>query len=145
MIVGYKLTLLAKKKYAYLGPYLITTMNRRTILIVEDDQMSFESLKKILDNLGYQNVMHVTNGMDALAKVRETSFDIVLMDIGLEGKLDGIDTSELMEGKSRVVFTSALHKDGETFKRIAKAGSYGFISKPYTLQQVRDALENAIA
>lgn len=128
-----------------MGQILKLNMNKRTILIVEDDQMSFESLKKILDNLGYQNIMHVTNGMDALAKVRENSFDIVLMDIGLEGKLDGIDTSELMGGKSRVVFTSALHKDGETFKRIAKAGSYGFISKPYTLQQVRDALENAIA
>jgi DNA-binding NtrC family response regulator len=119
-------------------------MNKRAILIVEDDQMSFESLKKILDNLGYQNMVHVTNGMDALAAIKQQSFDIVLMDIGLEGKLDGIDTSTLMEGKSRVIFTSAQHKDGETFKRIAKSGSYGFISKPYTIQQVKDALENAL-
>jgi hypothetical protein len=120
-------------------------MNKRDLLIVEDDQMSFESLKKILDNLGYQNLVHVTNGMDALNEVKHKVFDVVLMDIGLEGKLDGIDTSSLMEGKSRVIFTSAHHKDGETFKRIAKAGSYGFISKPYTLQQVKDALENALA
>jgi DNA-binding NtrC family response regulator len=119
-------------------------MNQRALLIVEDDQMSFESLKKILDNLGYQNVKHVTNGMDALNEVKHQAFEIVLMDIGLEGKLDGIDTSSLMEGKSKVIFTSANHKDGETFKRIAKAGSYGFISKPYTIQQVRDALENAL-
>ena len=119
-------------------------MNNRTLLIVEDDQKSFESLKKILDNLGYQNMVHVKTGMDALSEVKTKTFDIVLMDIGLEGKLDGIDTSTLMEGKSRVIFTSAHHKDGETFKRIAKAGSYGFISKPYTLQQVREALENAL-
>lgn len=126
-------------------PYLKTTMNNRTILIVEDDLIDFESLKKILVQLGYQNIMHVTNGMDALAKVRETSFDIVLMDIGLEGKLDGIETCKLMEGISRVIFTSGMHKDGETFKRIANSGSYGFISKPFTLQQMRDALENAYA
>lgn len=120
-------------------------MNNKTLLIVEDDLMSYESIKKILDNLGYQNIVHVKTGMEALNEVKTKSFDIVLMDIGLEGKLDGIDTSTLMEGKSRVIFTSANHKDGETFKRIAKAGSYGFISKPYTIQQVREALENALS
>ncbi len=120
-------------------------MNNISLLIVEDDMMSFESLNKILENLGYNKITHVTNGMDALAQIKSANFDVVLMDIGLEGKLDGIDTSSLIEGKAKVIFTSAQHKDGETFKRIAKAGSYGFISKPYTMQQVREAIANALA
>jgi DNA-binding NtrC family response regulator len=119
-------------------------MKNQSILIVEDDAMSYESLKRILEDIGYRHLTHVTNGMDALAKVKEQSFDIVLMDIGLEGKLDGIDTSSLMGGKSRVIFTSGHHKDGETFSRVAKAGSYGFISKPFTPQLVREAIDNAL-
>ncbi|MDZ4667226.1 MAG: response regulator [bacterium] len=119
-------------------------MKTTSILIVEDDSMSFESLKKILDNLGYQNLVHATNGMDALNAIKEKSFELVLMDIGLEGKLDGIDTSELMDGKARVIFTSGNHKDGATFSRIGKAKSYGFISKPFTSQLVKEAIENAL-
>jgi DNA-binding NtrC family response regulator len=119
-------------------------MKTTTILIVEDDAMSLESLKRILENIGYQNISHVSNGLDALNLSKTVSFEIVLMDIGLEGKLDGIDTSALMDGKSKVIFTSGNHKDGETFNRVAKANSYGFISKPFTNQQVKEAIENAL-
>lgn len=119
-------------------------MKTTTILIVEDDMMSLESLKRILVNIGYHNISHVTNGLDALNLLKTISFELVLMDIGLEGKLDGIDTSALIDGKSRVVFTSGNHKDGDTFSRVAKANSYGFISKPFTNQQVKEAIENAL-
>jgi DNA-binding NtrC family response regulator len=119
-------------------------MKTTSILVVEDDAMSYESLKRILEDLGYTNFTRVTNGMDALNLVKVNSFDLVLMDIGLEGKLDGIDTSALMDGKSRVIFTSGNHKDGATFSRVAKAGSYGFISKPFTGQIIREAIENAL-
>jgi CheY-like chemotaxis protein len=119
-------------------------MKNTSILVVEDDSMTFESLKKILENLGYANFSHVTNGMDAIAAAKLLDYEIILMDIGLEGKLDGIDTSALLDGKSKVIFTSGNHKDGATFSRVAKTGGYGFISKPYTSQQVREALENAL-
>lgn len=119
-------------------------MKTNNILIVEDDAMSLESLKHILENIGYQNISHTTNGLDALSLLKAQSFDLVLMDIGLEGKLDGIDTSALMDGNARVIFTSGNHKDGETFSRVAKANSYGFISKPFTNQQVKEAIENAL-
>ncbi|OYU96960.1 MAG: hypothetical protein CFE21_01335 [Bacteroidetes bacterium B1(2017)] len=119
-------------------------MKNNSILLVEDDAMSFQSLKRILEDLGYKNLTHVTNGIDAINSVKNSHFDIVLMDIGLEGKLDGIDTSALLDGKARVIFTSGNHKDGQTFSRIAKAGSYGFISKPFTSQLVREAVENAL-
>ncbi|MCG9881210.1 MAG: response regulator, partial [Bacteroidia bacterium] len=88
-------------------------MKTNKILIVEDDAMSLESLKRILENIGYQNISHVTNGLDALNLLKSNSFELVLMDIGLEGKLDGIDTSALMDGNARVIFTSCNHKDGE--------------------------------
>jgi len=118
-------------------------MKNTSILVVEDDSITFESLKKILENLGYANFSHVTNGMDAIAAAKLLDYEIILMDIGLEGKLDGIDTA-LLDGKSKVIFTSGNHKDGATFSRVAKTGGYGFISKPYTSQQVREALENAL-
>lgn len=119
-------------------------MKNQSILIVEDDAMSFESLKKILENMGYNNLAHVSNGMDAINMVKQQKFDLVLMDIGLDGKLDGIDTSSLLDGNVKVIFTSGHHKDGETFSRVAKSGSYGFISKPFTSQLVREAVENAL-
>lgn len=119
-------------------------MKNTTILIVEDEALSLESLKKILNTLGYEHITHVNNGLDAVQLCKQQSFDIVLMDIGLEGKLDGIDTSSLLDGNARVIFSSGNHKDGATFSRVAKANSYGFISKPYSSQQVREAIENAL-
>ena len=56
-------------------------MKNTSILVVEDDTLSFESLKKILENLGYANLSHVNNGMDAIAAVKLLNYDIVLMDI----------------------------------------------------------------
>lgn len=119
-------------------------MKNNPILIVEDDAMSLESLKKILEGLGYINLTHVNNGLDAINQIKEKRFDLVLMDIGLEGKLDGIDTNSLIGDQTRVVFTSGNHKDSETFKRIASAKSFGFISKPFTPQLVKDAIDNAL-
>jgi hypothetical protein len=120
-------------------------MKANPILVVEDDAMSFESLKKILEGLGYRNITHASNGLDAINTARDNKFDVVLMDIGLEGKLDGINTSSLLGGNARVVFTSGNHKDSETFKRVAAAKAYGFISKPFTPQLVKDALDNALS
>lgn len=119
-------------------------MKNISILIVEDDAISLATLTKILEGMGHVNTRHATNGIDALNLLKEQNFDLVLMDIGLEGKLDGIDTSELIDKNTRVIFTSGNHKDGETFRRIANSGSYGFISKPFTSQIVKEAIENAL-
>ncbi|MFN4083329.1 MAG: response regulator [Bacteroidia bacterium] len=119
-------------------------MNSKKLLIVEDDLLSKESLIKILEGYGYTNIHWVSSGMDAFNYIKENKTDLILMDITLEGKLDGIDTAKIVDNNIPVIFTSSS-KDSNTFKRVATTKSFGFLQKPYTPALVKEALDNAFS
>jgi DNA-binding NtrC family response regulator len=119
-------------------------MNTQKILIVEDDLLSKETLIQILNSYGYKNTHWVSNGMDAFNYIKDVKVDLILMDIALEGKLDGIDTAKIVDSNIPVIFTSSS-KDSNTFKRIAGTHSYGFLQKPYTPALVKEAIDNAFS
>lgn len=118
-------------------------MNTQKLLIVEDDLLSKETLVQILNSYGYKNIHWVTSGMDAFNHIKDNKVDLILMDISLEGKLDGIDTAKIVDNNIPVIFTSGS-RDSNTFKRIASTHSFGFLQKPYTPALVKEAVDNAI-
>ncbi len=63
------------------------------ILIVEDNSSVALDMKRTLLNLGYQVSSIVSSGEDAIEKVNKAPTDLILMDIKLSGKLDGIETA----------------------------------------------------
>ncbi len=119
-------------------------MKNLTFLIVEDDEVTREVLRKTLAGLNYKNIMTCSNGFDAIDIVRKDNIDICIMDIELNNKLDGVDTAKLIGSSSKVIFTSG-NKESETFKRISEANSYGFLSKPITAQMLQQSIELALS
>lgn len=119
-------------------------MKNTTFLIVEDDDLTREVLRKTLLGLNYKNILSCNNGFEAIDIIRKGSIDICIMDIELNNKLDGVDTAKIIGDKTKIIFTST-HKESDTFKRISETNSHGFLSKPITPQMVQQAVELALS
>ena len=67
---------------------------KKQILVVEDEGLIAADLQKRLERLGYSVPMIARSGEEALLCARSTPFDLVLMDIRIQGDKDGIDTAQ---------------------------------------------------
>ncbi|MCZ7372465.1 MAG: response regulator, partial [Candidatus Methanoperedens sp.] len=65
-------------------------MEKIKILVVEDESIIAEDIRRSLENLGYSVPSVVSSGEAAINKAKEERPDLVLMDIMLKGKMDGI-------------------------------------------------------
>ena len=65
-----------------------------TIFLVEDEIILARSLSRKLKQLGYQVIGTATSGEDAIEKIIEHPPDVVLMDIVIQGEIDGIQTTQ---------------------------------------------------
>ena len=63
------------------------------ILVVEDESLVAETIQRTLTELGYRVPDAVASGEEALTRVAEIHPDLVLMDIRLEGEIDGIEAA----------------------------------------------------
>lgn len=120
-------------------------MKKKSILIVEDEPIIAADLQDRLTELGYQVLANVDSGEGALLQARNQVPDLILMDIKLAGKLDGIETALLlrkMTNASLVFLTS--NSDNATFHRARQARPQAFLSKPYRGRDLIHAIELAI-
>lgn len=88
------------------------------ILVVEDERVAAWSIQESLEGFGHTLVAHVTSGSEAIRTAGETQPDLVLMDIQLEGKIDGISTAEQIRSllKIPIIYLTA-HANSRTLKR----------------------------
>lgn len=103
----------------------------KTILLVDDDSDYLEATQLMLMDEGYE-VVPAVNGEDAIQKYRETSPDIVFLDIKMPG-IDGYETFfriKKIDSDARVVFTSSYAIENEKFKQAKQLGLGGIINKP---------------
>jgi len=120
-------------------------MNSRRILIVEDVTMIADFMALILGRHGFQVSGIVTSGEEAVKVACETSPDLVLMDIRLEGFVDGIEAAEKIRSFCNVpvVFVSA-HTDAAIIQRAMATGANGYLIKPFKGKDLLFALERAL-
>jgi PAS domain S-box-containing protein len=107
------------------------------ILIVEDEPVVAADLQTSLEGLGYQIVGVENAGADAVRSARQSRPDLVLMDIGLKGSMDGIAAAEAIHTNSNtpVVFLTGDSKE-ETMVRASSAGPYGYLLKPFRTKEL---------
>ncbi len=103
------------------------------LLAVDDDDMNREMLVRRLQKIGY-DVSEATNGREALNKLKERNFDLVLLDI-LMPDLDGFQTLEFMKADPRlkhlpVIMLTALD-DVDSNVRCIEAGAEDYVPKPF--------------
>lgn len=115
------------------------------ILVVEDELFIADELKASLQDLGYTVCGPCNNGKDALDLVQTNRPDLVLMDIEIEGEIDGIQTAEKMRKifDSPIVFLTA-YADDKTLDRASITKPYGYILKPASDLELRTAIELAL-
>ncbi len=120
-------------------------MEKKTkILIVEDEQVTALTIKKMLEP-GYEVVGVVSTGEEALDKAEEHQPDLVLMDIVLEDEMNGIQVTEIITSRFDipVVYITA-YSDEETLSRAKITNPYGYLVKPISGRELHVAIEIAI-
>lgn len=115
------------------------------ILIVEDEILVARDLEQQLTALGYQIAGIAATGVRALALVAETQPHLILMDIRLQGALDGITTAEQIRQRHLlpVIYLTA-HTDSATVTRARVTEPFGYILKPFEERELRTVIEMAL-
>lgn len=119
-------------------------MARPRIMIVEDEGIVALQIKTSLEQRGYPIAGVFATGEEALANAASAAPDLVLMDMKLQGELDGIRTASLLRERHdvAVVFLTA-HSEESTVERAKQAEPYGYILKPFNLQELCITVEVA--
>ncbi|MFP3562780.1 ATP-binding protein [Paraburkholderia sp. SIMBA_030] len=115
------------------------------ILIVEDDRVVARDIAQQMNRAGHTVIGITARGEDALPLAADTAPDLVLMDVRLEGELDGVDTARLMRENFNlpVVFLTA-YADEETVRRATVTEPFGYVLKPFDDTQLRTVVEMAL-
>ncbi len=115
------------------------------ILIVEDELITAEDIKEILESQGYTVVDIVDNGLDAFDRASKYSPEIILMDINLKGNMTGTKAAEDIQSHFGIpiIFLTA-YADEETLQNAKRANPYGYIIKPYEENDITTAVDLAL-
>ena len=116
------------------------------ILIVEDERLIAVDLQRRLTRLGYAVVALAASGMEAVQKVLTLHPDVVLMDIRLQGDMDGVEAAQQIHASTAipVVFMTA-YVDEDTQQRIRATSPWGCLYKPFAPNQVQLVLEHVLS
>ena len=120
-------------------------MEKKKIMVVENERIVAHNLARQLTDLGYDVVATAYSGEEAVDKFREVHPDLVLMDIVLAGEMDGIQAAETIASLSGapVVYLTA-YADDKTFSRATLTSPFGYIMKPVKKEQLYVAIELAL-
>ncbi len=120
-------------------------MNDTRIMIVEDERIVAKDLQFRLQGLGYQVAAMASEGNDAIAKATVARPHLVLMDIRIEGDIDGIQTAEAIRSELDipVVFLTA-YADQATLARAKITEPFGYILKPFEERELQSTIEIAL-
>ena len=115
------------------------------ILIVEDDPIISHLLAAMLQKHGYTVAGYVTSGEEAIVKSVELDPDLIFMDVGLSGEMDGIDAAHYIFQLFQypVIFVTGI-SDEKQLQRIRYAQPYGIIFKPFNMIGISTNVELAI-
>jgi PAS domain S-box-containing protein len=118
---------------------------KKQILVVENEGLIADDLQKRLERLGYCVPAIAYSAQQAFELARATPFDLVLMDISLKGKIDGIEAAEVLqeELETPVVFVTA-HAHKETFGRALATEPFGYVLKPIAIDSLHKTIEIAL-
>jgi two-component system, response regulator PdtaR len=116
------------------------------VLIVEDEIIIALDIRRTLVSLGYDALEPVASGELAIEVVTEQMPDIILMDINLKGKLNGVQTAEIIVSISPVpiIFLSAINNLPD-FSPSPKLKIAGYLNKPFDEKHLSDIIKQALS
>jgi PAS domain S-box-containing protein len=123
-------------------PADVAAMTPARILVVEDERVVAWDIQQQLSRIGHTVVGTAASGEDAVELALSTKPHLVLMDIRLEGAMDGIDAARQIRRSAQipVIFLTA-YADDETVRRASQAEPLGYLLKPFEDLQLRTVIE----
>ena len=120
-------------------------MAKKKILVVEDEAVVARDIEQTLTKLGFDVVGTAQFANEAVAKAAETRPDLILMDISLQGKRDGVEAAQIIGDRNDtpVVFLTA-HTDKATVARAQGISPAGYLVKPFNRERLRDTIHQAL-
>lgn len=117
-------------------------MKPAKIMIVEDNSVVAEDCRDSLEAMGYHVIVCVASGEESVEEAETKRPDVVLMDIRLRDRMDGIDAAGQIYSRFGipVLFLSA-YSDPELLLRAKRVGSFGYLVKPFEERELRAMLE----
>jgi diguanylate cyclase (GGDEF)-like protein len=116
-----------------------------SILLVEDNVIVAFDMKQRLEQLGYQVQGIIASGEEAIVSVIRQPPSLILMDIFIEGRVDGIEAAQTILSKTQIpiIFLTG-HDDEETLNRAKITETFGYIIKPAKSRDLHVAIEIAL-
>jgi PAS domain S-box-containing protein len=114
-------------------------------MVVEDERIVALNLCRTLSRLGYNASTIVSTGADALRTIHEEKPDVILMDIHIEGDIDGIETAARIPADLMlpVIYLTAYSEDA-TLDRARQTQPYGYLVKPFSERELHATITMAL-
>ncbi len=120
-------------------------MSTKKILIVEDESIIAEDISDSLTALGYQVTAIVYSGEEAIQSASEIRPDLVLMDINLQGQIDGIAAAKEIRSRFKIpVIYLTAYADENTLLQVNSTKPFGYIVKPFEEKNLHTTIQIAL-
>ena len=121
-------------------------MQDARILIVEDESIIALDIKTSLKHAGYAIAGVASSGKEAIALAHSEQPDLILMDIRLQGLMDGIEAAhQIHEQQSCPIVFLTAHTDSQTLDRAKLTDPFGYLTKPFEDHSLITTIEIALA
>ena len=115
----------------------------KRVLVVEDDHILALVETKFIQKMGFTVVASVTNGPDAIEAVKEHSPDVIIMDVRIDGEMDGVETMlEIQKFSSAPVIYSTGNSETAIHERAKDTNMKGFFVKPVDYTELRNLINS---
>ena len=115
------------------------------ILIVEDESIVAFNLQQRLSHMGYHVPDVAVSGLETLSLVAQCRPDLILMDIHIEGSMDGIDVAaRIHESYPVPVIYLTAYSEDSTLERARKTRPYGYLIKPFSERELHATIQMAL-
>jgi signal transduction histidine kinase len=120
-------------------------MENISLLLVEDEDVVALPLGKTLQSMGYIITGRVKSGEDAIKHLENSHPDLIMMDIHLDGEMDGMEAAEEIISRYEIpVIYITADSDRDTLERVKRTAPFGYILKPFSPESLNLGIDIAI-
>lgn len=120
-------------------------MDKEQIMVVEDEAVVALSIQNKLEKSGFEVPVVVASGEEAIREAEEISLDLVLMDIKLDGEMDGVEAAKIIRERFNIpVVYLTGQSDKNTLQRAKITEPFGYILKPFEDKELLTSIEMAL-
>ena len=116
---------------------------KKNILLVEDNLSFALDIEMMLESTSYA-LEKVTNSEQALALLDKRKFDLLLIDVYIDGRLTGIELADLIKPKNTPIIFFTAHNDLLLYEQAQLVGFFAYLIKPFDQLTLRSAIEKAL-